>query len=256
MSTTHSVRSQPTASRQRSRSFVRSLVGCFAIATGVLTGCAGSTEPTTTEAEGASTTGGETEVGTGTTEPTLAETLELPTTTLIPVPSSGVPRHQMSAELQALWGSVEDASAMAPPEYDGELTLELINVWSEQHFSPWAQARMAVTLAIVESARVFTPDSPEAGVAGALVGYSLEEFVIAFRGAPIPEDIAADAELLEIFIASLTGASQPIARQAGSAYGVCARTLAPLGPESHWVEWAQYCLFRAQEVNDVYHLEE
>jgi hypothetical protein len=227
----------------------------IALVGGSLTGCAGSSEPATTEAEPTSTAGGESEVG-ASTEPTLAESLELPTTTLIPVPSSGVPRHLMSAALQDLWRSVEDASAMAPPEFDGEASIDAINAWVEEEFVPWTEARTAVTLAILESARALPPGSAEAGIGGALVGYTLEEFVIAFRGAPIPEAIATDAELLEIFLASLTNGSQLIARQAGSAYGVCARTLAPLGPDSPWVEWAQYCLFRGQEVNEVYGLEE
>ena len=83
-----------------------------------------------------------------------------------------------------------------------------------------------------------------------------EEFVIAFRGAPVPDDIAADPELLQIYIEALTSASEPMARQAAAAFGACARTLSPLGPDSPWVEWAQYCLYRATEVNEVYRLEE
>ncbi|MCA9578223.1 MAG: hypothetical protein R3B40_21090 [Polyangiales bacterium] len=221
---------------------------------GAAPGCAGSSSGTT-EGEGAEgSSGGETEVD-PITEPPLAETLQLPTTTLIPVPSSGTPRHQLSAELQQLWAKVEEASAMTPPEFEGEATMDAVTAWTDAEFSPWAQARIDATLAIVDSARVFTPNTPEAGVAGALVGYSLEEFVIAFRGAPVPVEVAADPELLEVFLNSLTEASQPIALQAGSAYGVCARTLAPLGPESVWVEWAQYCLFRAEEVNEVYRLD-
>ena len=77
----------------------------------------------------------------------------------------------------------------------------------------------------------------------------------AFAFTPTVLASTADPELLEVFLNSLTEASQPIALQAGSAYGVCARTLAPLGPESVWVEWAQYCLFRAEEVNEVYRLD-
>lgn len=253
--------SSPAAPRTRLRlptlggGGLRSLCCALALAWAA-PGCAGSAEPA--EAEGAeSSSGGEGATASSSgTQTSLADTLELPSTTLIPVPSSGVPRHQMSAALQELWRRVEEASAMSPPEFDGEPTSEAVTAWTEEHFGPWAQARMNMTSAIVGSADAFTPGSAEAGVAGALVGYSLEEFVIAFRGAPIPQEIAADPELLEVFITALTAASEPIARQAGAAYGVCARTLAPLGQESPWVEWAQYCLYRATEVNEVYRLEE
>lgn len=219
-------------------------------------GCGGSTPE---EQEGGSETSGSeaaVDTGSGTESTTLAETLELPTTTLIPVPSSGVPRHQMSAELRDIWRRVEEASAMVPPEFTGEPTSENITAWMSSDFGPWASSRGAASVAIAEASIPLQPGSAEYGVAGALVGYSYEEFVIAFRGAPVPAEITSDPELLAIYIESLTSASEPLARQAASAYGACARTLAPLGPDSPWVEWAQYCLYRATEVNEVYRLEE
>ena len=77
----------------------------------------------------------------------------------------------------------------------------------------------------------------------------------ALYGRKLADDIAADPELLQIYIDALTSASEPMARQAAAAFGACARTLSPLGPDSPWVEWAQYCLYRATEVNEVYRLE-
>jgi uncharacterized protein YceK len=223
-----------------------------------LVGCGGSTEASE-EGTGTETTGGETTVDPGTETDggaTLAETLDLPTTTLIPVPSSGVPRHQLSAPLRDIWSRVEAASAMVAPEFTGDRTMEAINAWVAQEFMAWATARGAASAAVAQEAGLLASGSDEYGVAGALVGYTYEEFVIAFRGAPVPDDIAADPELLQIYIDALTSASEPMARQAAAAFGACARTLAPLGPESPWVEWAQYCLYRATEVNEVYRLEE
>lgn len=223
---------------------------------GSVAGCGGSTpeaEEGTEETTGSETAvepGAETEGGT-----TLADTLELPTTTLIPVPSSGVPRHQMSAALRDVWRLVEEASAMVPPEYTGELTSEAITPWLTNELMPWAAERGAASVEAVQASVNLPAGSAEYGVAGALVGYTYEEFVIAFRGAPVPADIAQDAELLQLYLEALTQASEPMARQAAGAYGACARTLAPLGPDSPWVEWAQYCLYRATEVNEVYRLE-
>lgn len=246
--------SRDLSSARPARSTRISTLLAWLVLLGSAPGCGGSA-PETAEG-GEETTGGETTTTTDTEGTTLAETLELPTTTLIPVPSSGVPRHQMSAELRDIWRRVEDASAMLPPEFTGDPTSEAITAWLTSEFMPWAQQRGAVTVGIAEASMPLEPGSAEYGVAGALVGYSYEEFVIAFRSAPVPAEIAADAELLQIYIDSLTSASEPLARQAAGAYGACARTLAPLGPDSPWVEWAQYCLYRATEVNEVYRLEE
>jgi len=232
------------------------LAACVAL--GALVGCGGST-PGPEEGSPSETSGSESAVDSGSEtdgSTTLAETLELPTTTLIPVPSSGVPRHQMSATLRDIWRRVEEASAMTPPDYTGELTSDAITPWLTNELMPWAQERGAASAAAAEAAAPLPAGSPEYGVAAALVGYTYEEFVIAFRGAPVPAELAADAELLQIYLDALTSASEPMARQAAGGYGACARTLAPLGPDSPWVEWAQYCLYRATEVNEVYRLEE
>lgn len=240
---------------QRLARILTLLATCLAL--GTLAACGGST-PASEEGTRAETTGGETTVdpGTETEGGTLAETLDLPTTTLIPVPSSGVPRHQLSAPLRDIWSRVEAASAMVAPEFTGDRTMEAINAWVAQEFMAWATARGAASAAVAQEAGLLASGSDEYGVAGALVGYTYEEFVIAFRGAPVPDDIAADPELLQIYIEALTSASEPMARQAAAAFGACARTLSPLGPDSPWVEWAQYCLYRATEVNEVYRLEE
>lgn len=245
-----------SATGQRLARTLTLVTTCLAL--GSLVGCGGS-EPASEESTGAETTGGETTVDPGTDAEdggTLAATLELPTTTLIPVPSTGVPRHQLSAPLRDIWSRVEAASAMVPPEFAGDRTMEAINAWVAQEFTAWATSRGAASAAVADAAGQLTPGSAEYGVAGALVGYTYEEFVIAFRGAPVPDDIAADPELLQIYVEALTSASEPMARQAAAAFGACARTLAPMGPESPWVEWAQYCLYRATEVNEVYRLEE
>ncbi len=235
------------------------------LAVAQLPACASSTSETGETGQGVetgseTTSGGETgATGPGSSEGsevTLAETLELPSTTLIPMPLSGVPRHQLSAELREVWRLAEEASAVPPPEFEGERTIEAVNAWATDVFTPWVQARGAQTRAAAEAAAALTQGSVELGVAGALVGYSYEEFVIMFRGAPIADSIAADPELLAIYVESITDASEPLARQSAAAYGVCARTLAPLGPESPWVEWAQYCLDRVTEVNEVYRLED
>ena len=211
--------------------------------------------------EGASTeettSGGETSsTSTETAQPDGADSEGgLPTTTLIPVPLPGQPRSELSADLQEVWSLAERGTAMPRPAFEGELTTEAVGEWAQTEFSTWVGERYAVAREAGEAAGRIPRDTAEYGVAGGLVGYNYEEFVIAFRGAPVPEDIANDPELLEVYLGALRDQSLPLAQQAAAAYGACARTLAPLGPESPWVEWAQYCLNRAVDVNEVYELE-
>lgn len=97
----------------RTRRFFVSMVAMVCmVLLGSVAGCGGSS-PEPEPAGGEVTAGSETTPGSS-SETTLAETLELPSTTLIPVPSSGVPRHQLSAELRDIWSRVEAHSHHEP----------------------------------------------------------------------------------------------------------------------------------------------
>ena len=220
-------------------------------------GCSSDESGESTSSGSDATTGGESAGTSGETTGPIGPPPEerMPSTTLIPVPLAGAPRETLSAELQEIWRLAEEGSALVRPDYEGELTNEAMAPWVQGEFMGWAQERGEVSQRAASLAGVLEPGSVEIGVAGGLVGYSYEEFVIAFRGVPVPNDIAEDPELLAVYLDGLTTASQPYARQAAAAYGACARTLAPLGPESPWIEWAAYCLQRAEEVNEVYGLD-
>jgi hypothetical protein len=93
----------------------------------------------------------------------------------------------------------------------------------------------------------------ERSVHAALFGYMYEDTAAGIRGAPVPEDIAGDPELLEIYVQTLDEALHPFAQRALESYAYCATTLAGLG-ETPWISWASYCLDRGRDVGEVFEL--
>lgn len=213
----------------------------------VLAGCGGSEpEATEPEPEGDATTGGET------SEPVVMPPMR--TTTPIPVPQPAVARERLSAGLQTLWDRVESAVNVRPPDPPAQTTREAIEAWAQGPFTEWV-ARRAEAVRAVEAAQepLRSSAGAERGVAAALFGYVYEETAAGARGAPVPEDLASDPELIRIYQQSLVDSLRPYAQASAESYAACVQVFAAL-QEAPWAEWGQYCLDRGREVIEVYGL--
>lgn len=209
-----------------------------------LAACGGArteTASTTTDDE---TAGGE----------ATAETSAHPirTTTPIPVPQPALPREEMSAGLQGLWDRVEAAVAVRPPEPPADASTESVNAWAQGPFASWLGER-AQASSDVQSALEPLAEAPahERGIAAGLYGYLQEDTVADVRGAPIPDSITADPELLQVYDHSMLEALVPYARVAVQAYRFCVAAFGETGDEA-WLEWSDYCQARAEEVASTY----
>ncbi|MEC7522705.1 MAG: hypothetical protein VYE22_22645 [Myxococcota bacterium] len=179
------------------------------------------------------------------------------TTTPVPVPQPAVAREAMTEALQALWTQIEEVVAMRPPEPPEEPSMEAIQAWADGPLADWLEARhdaMGVAREISEG----VPDEPsyERAVGAALFAYALEDLAADVRGAPVPEEIASDPELLEIYTEHLDAAIRPIATESVVSYAYCQRRIAELGDDSEWLPWRAYCVQRGREVIEVYRLQE
>jgi hypothetical protein len=94
----------------------------------------------------------------------------------------------------------------------------------------------------------------ERGIGTALFGYMYEDMAGSIRGAPVPETIAKDAELLEIYTSALTEHITPFAELSARAYYACLALFVKLN-DPQWGEWAYYCDERGSEVVDTFELE-
>lgn len=212
-----------------------------------LAACGGSPASPSDRAEPASTAGDET--------PEAQTERPIRTTIPVPVPQPAVAREELSEGLRALWSHVEETVAIRPPDGPEEATVERVNEWAQGPFTEWfgrRRERMRETIASSES----VPEDPahERAVAAALLGYALEDFVAGVRGAPIPESMAQDPELLEAYVAGLDGQMGPLATEAVVHYAYCQRRLRALGDASEWLPWRAYCVQRGQEMIEVYGL--
>lgn len=177
------------------------------------------------------------------------------TTIPVPVPAPAVAREEMSAALQQLWTQIEETVAIRPPEPPTEPTIESVQAWADGPFSEWVTARRTAMEGVRTTSEGVPEDPPhERAVASALFGYALEDFCADVRGAPIPSEIASDAELLEVYLSALREVTLPIASDAIVSYAYCQRRLAPLGDESEWLPWRAYCVQRGQDIISVYEL--
>ena len=158
----------------------------------------------------------------------------------------------MSHELQQLWERVETAGAVRPPEPPADASTESVNAWAEGPFATWLGER-AQASSDVQSALEPLAEAPahERGVAAGLYGYLQEDTVADVRGAPIPDSISSDPELLEIYDRSMLEALVPYARVAVQAYRFCDAAFGETG-EPAWLEWAEYCRARATDVARTY----
>lgn len=173
----------------------------------------------------------------------------------IPVPIPAYPREQMSTELQLLWGRVEEAVAVQPPAPPELSTLEAIDAWAQGPFQDWLIVRQAATDRALQAAFALRARPLfERAIGTALFGYMYEDLASGIRGAPVPDSIAADPGLLEIYSAALDGHLVPFAELSARAYYSCLALFSKLGDVA-WAEWVAYCDERGAEVVELFRLE-
>lgn len=173
----------------------------------------------------------------------------------IPVPQPVVPRAELSRDLQELWQRVEEAVAVRPPEPPEGATSDDISEWAEGEFRDWLLQRQAATdRALSATQALRTHPLFERGMGTALFGYMYEDMAGSIRGAPVPEGIAQDDELLEIYTDALTEHITPFAELSAKAYYACLALFVKLN-DPQWGEWAYYCDERGAEVVDTFELE-
>lgn len=177
------------------------------------------------------------------------------TTIPVPVPQTAVAREELSEPLQRFWTSIEETVAIRPPDGPVEATSEAVQAWADGPFAEWiARRREAMSEAVAISEEIGDAPPYERGIAAALLGYALEDFVFDVRGSPVPADIAEDAELLAIYVSSLQEALRPIAQEAVGSYAYCQQRFLPLGDDSEWLPWRAYCVQRGREMIEVFQL--
>ena len=173
----------------------------------------------------------------------------------IPVPQPVYPRAELSNDLQELWSRVEEAVAVRPPQPPDGATAEVIESWAEGAFRDWLLQRQAATdRALAATHALRTHPLFERGIGTALFGYMYEDMAGSIRGAPVPENIAQDKELLEIYTGALTEHLTPFAELSAKAYYACMALFIKLD-DPQWGEWAYYCDERGAEVVDTFKLE-
>lgn len=173
----------------------------------------------------------------------------------IPVPQPVYPRAELSNDLQELWSRVEEAVAVRPPEPPDGATAEVIETWAEGAFRDWLLQRQAATdRALAATHALRSHPLFERGIGTALFGYMYEDMAGSIRGAPVPENIAQDKELLEIYTGALTEHLTPFAELSAKAYYACMALFIKLD-DPQWGEWAYYCDQRGAEVVDTFELE-
>jgi hypothetical protein len=178
-----------------------------------------------------------------------------PVVSPIPVPQPVYPREELSLDLQELWNRVEEAVAVRPPEPPDGASQEVIEEWAEGPFREWLLRRQKATdRALGATQALRTHPLFERGIGTALFGYMYEDMAGSIRGAPVPETIARDKELLEIYTGALTEHLTPFAELSARAYYGCLALFLKLNDPA-WGEWAHYCDERGAEVVDTFDLE-
>jgi hypothetical protein len=143
---------------------------------------------------------------------------------------------------------------VTPPEPPVGATEADIEAWAEGPFRAWLDQRAAATDHALEAMRAMR-EAPveERAMGAALFGYLYEDAVSSIRGAPIPEAVGADPELLAIYSESLNEALLPYATMAAQAYYGCVLLFRQVEDEA-WGEWPAYCDARGSEVVEVFEL--
>jgi len=212
----------------------------------IVVGCGGSS---TASSDGAGSSSNDTTSGGEAEQPRT-----LYTTTPVPVPQPAVARDRLSQPVQATWLEIEQAIAQRPPEPPSASDGDALTVWYRDAFGPWLTGRLdARTRAEGHAAELEGAAPFERGVAAGLVGYFQEQTMFEVRGAPIPDSIAGDAELLAVYTRSLDEALAPMALRAVEAFRFCMGAFDELGEGlAPWQEWRDWCQDRGEEIVRVY----
>ena len=209
--------------------------------------CGGGAEPAA-EPQPTATTGGEA-IDAAPDEPVVMRT-----TTPVPVPQPAIARDDLGEPLQLLWDRTERAVAVRPPEPPSEGTLEAVEAWAAGPFVEWMAARRSAIAEAEDDVAFLAEAQPyERAVAAALFGYMYEDTAAGVRGAPVPAEVAADPELLDVYVQTLDEALMPYAQSSAEAYATCATTLAA-HRDPAWNEWGAYCVDRGRDVIEVFGL--
>ncbi len=172
----------------------------------------------------------------------------------IPVPQPATERTKLSPELQTLWERIEHAVGVRPPQPPEDADKDTIHEWAEGPFKDWlTRRRVATDYALQATFAMRTHPEYERGVGTALFAYMYEDIVGSIRGAPVPDHIAEDEGLLNIYLNALTELLEPYARLSAQAYYACVAIFAHHGDVSWW-EWVTFCDQRGGEVVETYNL--
>jgi len=167
----------------------------------------------------------------------------------LPVPRTPVPRGAMTPALQGLWTRIEELLAAPPPAPPEGAD---VTAWVRDALGPWMQERAAEIGATGQRLEELASAPPyEQAVGAALYGTLVEDFLADVRGAPVPPEVSADAELLAIYRGSLDGSLRGIAEQAAVAFELCATKLDQLGDPA-WGEWRAFCFESAEGLAETY----
>ncbi len=119
--------------------------------------------------------------------------------------------------------TLDTVRAVRFPSYRGGRNLERVNAWSREDFAPWVQhKREAIIAAQTEYERIAELEVPRWEIAAAArIGDMWRSFVDEFRDAPVPDEIANDDELFDIYVGALDEARQPFVQQAKDKFEFC-----------------------------------
>ena len=129
-----------------------------------------------------------------------------------------------------------------------------MRAWSEGPFTEWMRDRITrIEAASTASLDLEGAPAHERGIAAGVLAYALEVTAAEARAAPIPDDIAADAELLAAYVEALDGVLVPFAARAAEAFLFCAAAFDETG-DAAWSEWRAYCADRNADIVESYRL--
>lgn len=165
-------------------------------------------------------------------------------------------RDTLSPELQRFWSLVEDAVAVRPPEPPAEASEEAIAEWAKDTLLAWLKERTdAMRRAFSRGDWVKLLSPPQRAMAAGLYAYAYEDTAAALYAAPIPESVAQDEELLQVYVQALRTLLDPMARHAMYGYLRCKDDILK-AQAVDWIPWAEFCDARGAEVRDTFKLQQ
>ena len=173
----------------------------------------------------------------------------------LPVPQPIYPREQLSDELQILWSRIEEAVDVRPPSPPTVQDTRTIENWAKDSFKQWLIERQILIQRALEATFALRHHPAyERGIGAALFAYMYEELASSIRGAPVPNEIAADPALLQIYTDALDGHLVPYAELAVRAYDSCLLIFDKFRDPA-WGEWVEYCAERGREVAEIFNIQ-